>query len=162
MEDILTYVIVFGLIIGGVAFWQFRNSKPRPYLLSQQVFPELKLFLIIEKSDGKTKDFIIKFINNEHIETLSPLVELINEKRDSEIIELDSFLKGEAEINTNEDSFIYKYSFSKFSQLLKDNSFNFKTFRIVIPAKNGRKFKSHELAFNKRWTIYLPDSGKYN
>lgn len=164
MEDILTYIIVFGLIIGGFAFWQFRYGKPRPYLLSQQVFPELNLLLLIEKSEGKTKDFIIKIELKKQIEIKVPIVELIGKDRCLEVIKQNEFLTDKSKLGMQENSatIIYKYSFNEFSSLLKNSGFKFNSFRLVIESKTGNKFKSHELAFNKSWTIYRPDSGKYN
>lgn len=164
MEDVLTYVIVFGLIIGGFAFWQFRYGKPRPYLLSHQVFPEFQLFLFIEKSEGKTKDFIIKIDQKKQIETKYPIVELIGKKRELEIIQLKDSIhnKNKSSKSLNNLSVEYKYSFNEFRNLLINSDFSFKSFRVSIENNSGRKFKSHELAFNKSWTIYRPDSGKYN
>ena len=163
MEDIITYIIVFGLLIGGVALWQFKQSKTRPYILSHQIFPELDLWLIIEKSEGKTKDFIIKLNPKKEVKTKIPVVELLNSKREVHIVDLYEFTKNKGEILRSEDSkIIYKYSFDEFSSLLNDGDFKFKTFRVSIENQSGSKFKSHELAFNKRWTIYRPDSGKYN
>lgn len=164
MEDVLTYVIVFGLIIGGFAFWQFRYGKPRPYLLSEQVFPDLNLILLIEKSEGKTKEFIIKLNLKKDIETKVPIVELIGKKRDLEVIAVHELLKDKSKTSKEHHNtlIIYKYSFNEFSSLLKNSGFSFKSFRIVIESTKGIKYKSHELAFNKSWTIYRPDSGKYN
>ena len=162
MEDAITYLIVFGLIIGGVAFWQFRISKARPYMLSRQFFPELDLFLLIEKQEGKTKEFIIKIDFKKQTQLIPPVVELIDKNRNYKIISLDTLVNNNAGQPENKSSIRFKYSFSEFSQLLKNCGFRFKTFRLVIESKNGQKFKSHELAFNKRWTIYRPDGGKYN
>jgi len=162
MEDAISYIIVFGLIIGGVAFWQFRISKARPYMLSRQFFPELNLYLLIEKQEGKTKEFIIKIDFKKKTQLIPTVVELIDKNRNHEIIGLDTLKNSNTDKPENKSSINSKYSFSEFSQLLKNCGFKFKTFRIVIENENGKKFKSHELAFNKRWTIYLPDSGKYN
>lgn len=164
MEDILTYVIVFGLIIGGFAFWQFRYSKPRPYILSQQIFPELDLLVLIEKAEGKTKDFLININLKKQLVIKSPYVELIDKKRQSEIVLINEFIstKNQNPEPNKEKNISYKYSFSEFSDLLKKREFKFKTFRIIIENNSGKIFKSHELAFNKNWIIYRPDSGKYN
>lgn len=164
MEDILTYIIVFGLIIGGFAFWQFRYSKPRPYILSQQIFPELDLQLLIEKSEGKTKDFLININLKKHLLFKYPYVELLNKKRDAEIVLIHELISNKNQNNQpdKEKNIQYKYSFSEFSDLLKKREFKFKTFRIIVENNSGKKFKSHELAFNKNWIIYRPDSGKYN
>lgn len=162
MEDALTYIIVFGLLIGGFAFWQFRYSKPRPYLLSQQIFPELDLYLLIEKTEGKTKVFIVKIKPKTNIETTPPFVELIDKNRNIQIMELNTILKDRTAHTNNGLTISYKYSFNEFNKLLKSSDFKFKTFRLVIVNKNGEKYKSHELAFNKTWTLYRPDGGKYN
>jgi hypothetical protein len=164
MEDILTYVIVFGLIIGGFAFWQFRYAKPRPYLLSKQIYPELDLNLLIEKTEGKTKEFVVQINLKKPIFIEFPVVELIDKNRQSLILELDQLLK--CQTNSNDKDFnkntIYKCPFEEFNKALTNSEFKYKTFRLVLKTESDKKFKSHELAFNKTWTIYRPDSGKYN
>jgi len=164
MEDIITYIIVFGLIIGGVSIWQFRNAKARPYLLSMQNFPGFRLGLSIEKFDGKTKEFIIKTTFDSQLEPKLLWLEMINNKRETNTILLDNNLTVRENIEPQGEKILktYKLSFSDLTKLLNNSQFNFSTFRIVVGIDSGQKFKSHELALNKRWTIYRPDSGKYN
>ena len=164
MEDILTYIIVFGVIIGGVAIWQLRRSKPRPYVLSTQNYPELQLRIIIQKQEGKTKDFIIQTTGLQKLSIANVFVELISKKRTFE--KIDTGL-----INENLDLPIavlknqtarFVYPFASFKKYLLSSDFSFKSFRVVVEDHNEKKYKSHEMAFNKNWVIYRPDTGTYN
>ncbi|NOY49028.1 MAG: hypothetical protein GXO88_00455 [Chlorobi bacterium] len=162
MEDILTYVIVFGLIIGGVAVWQIRYAKPRPYWLSHQLFPEMQMWVLIEKKDGKHKSVIIKTMRNKNLSLHPPKAELINSKRERLIIDLAEKEKQERAREDGQIETITGLDFDEFYKLLNSSEFKFSTFRIIVENDAGKRYKSQELAFNKRWTIYRPDSGKYN
>ncbi|MCF6170384.1 MAG: hypothetical protein L3J66_05325 [Bacteroidales bacterium] len=164
MEDILTYIIVFGLIIGGVAAWQLRRSKPRPYVLSTQYFPELKLRILIEKQEGKTKEFVVQLTGLQELTVSAVFIELISKSRAFKTIEAGQ-IKEDRELplllrKNHTDGF--SYPFNLFKSYLQKSDFPFKTFRIVVETTRGKKYKSHELAFNKTWVIYRPDSGAYN
>lgn len=164
MEDILTYIVVFGLIIGGVAIWQIRRSKSRPYMLSLQRYPELEMQVIVRKQEGKTKDFVIQILA-EQDKVLSKIsIELISNARTFESLDeglISHHLKLPLSLSKNQ-TVEFVYPFLAFKKYLTDQSFSFKTFRVVLQIKDGKKFKSHEMAFNKNWVIYRPDSGKYN
>jgi hypothetical protein len=162
MTDIMTYVIVFGLIIIGVIIWQLRYGKARPYWLSHQIFPELKLWVFVEKKDGKHKSIIIKTEQGDKTQTYAPTVELINNSRENQIIQSPESEPQISKISENKITIEYKYDFNKLSKVLNSTDFNFSTFRFSIKNAKGQMYKSHELAFDKRWTIYRPDSGKYN
>ncbi|MCF6342241.1 MAG: hypothetical protein L3J31_05485 [Bacteroidales bacterium] len=164
MEDLFTYIIVFGLIIGGVAVWQLRRSKPRPYVLSTQYYPELKVQLYIEKQEGKTKDFVIRLNGLQELTVAAISIELISKSRAFQSIEA-----GQIE-EVNKLPFLlrkyqtadFSYPFDTFKSHLQKVDFPFTSFRISIETTQGKKCKSHELAFNKTWVIYRPDSGSYN
>lgn len=162
MTDIITYVVVFGLLITGVIVWQVRYGKPRPYWLSHQVFSEIKLWIYVEKKDGKHKFIIIKTEQDKKIKTYPPAVELINASREKLKVTIPVTEPRISKITENKITIEYKYDFTNFSKVLNNNDFKFSTFRISIENANGQMYKSHELAFNKRWTIFRPDSGKYN
>lgn len=162
MTDIMTYVIVFGLIIMGVIIWQVRYGKARPFWLSHQIFPDLKLWIFVEKKDGKHKSIIIKSEQGDKTKTYPPTVELISNSREKLIIEIPEKDPQISKFSENKITVEYKYDFIKLSKALKSNDFKFSTFRFSIKNAKGQMYKSHELAFDKRWTIYRPDSGKYN
>lgn len=162
MTDIVTYVVVFGLIITGVIIWQVRYGRPRPYWLSHQVFPNLKLWIFVEKKDGKHKYLIIKTEQENNIKTYPPFVELINTSREKLKINIPKIDPKISIITENKITIEYKYDFTNFSKTLNTSDFKFSTFRISVENTNGQMYKSHELAFDKRWTIFRPDSGKYN
>jgi hypothetical protein len=164
MEDILTYLIVFGLIIGGVAVWQFRRGKPRPYILSIQYYPELQLRVLVQKQEGKTKDLAVHLQSTQTMGLQDVFVELISKSRNFERVAL-------SRVHTSHEfpltlkagqSVTFTYPFDAFKHHLQHNAFSFKTFRLVAEDLNGKKYKSHELAFNKNWVIYRPDTGTFN
>ena len=164
MEDILTYVIVFGVIIGGVAIWQLRRSKARPYLLSAQNYPEVQLRIIIQKQEGKTKDFVIQLNGLQEISVSNLFVELISKSRSFERIDaglIHENLDLPLSILQNQTA-QFIYPFASFKKYLLSSDFKFKSFRIVVEDANNKKYKSHEMAFNKNWVIYRPDTGRYN
>jgi hypothetical protein len=164
MEDILTYVIVFGLIIGGVAVWQLRRSKPRPYLLSTQNYPELQLKIIIQKQEGKTKDFVIELKSAQQLSIRNVYIELISKTREFKKIEdglINDHLELPLSLQPNQNAQLI-YPFDSLRNHLQNRQFAFQSFRVVLEDLNRKKFKSHEMAFNKNWVIYRPDTGRYN
>ena len=164
MEDIITYFIVFGLIIGGVAVWQLRRSKPRPYVLSTQHYPELKLRVLIQKQEGKTKNLVVQLIGHQELKVSSIFIELISRSRTFQMINAGQInADNELPLILRKDQIArFSYPFTTFKTYLQKSSFSFKSFRIAVETENGKKYKSHELAFNKTWVIYRPDSGTYN
>lgn len=163
MEDILTYVIVFGIIIAGVAIWQFRYAKPRPYWLSHQIYPNLQLWVMVQKKDGKHSNLLVKTEYLPNLEFTDFEAELINSKRDSISISLiNDATTNHSVLSSGKNETSYQLDFSSFRNKLQRNDFKFKSFRIKITDKQNNTFKSHELAFNKNWTIYKPDTGNYN
>lgn len=164
MEDIITYVLVFGVIIGGVAIWQLRRSKSRPYILSNQKYPELEIQVIVRKQEGKTKDFVIQIQTRQDCLLNNISIELISKTRSFE--NLDSgLIKDHIEFPltvSKNQTVEFVYPFLTFKKYLTDQTFSFRTFRVVLQTEKDKKFKSHEMAFNKNWVIYRPDSGNYN
>jgi len=164
MEDILTYIIVFGLIIGGVAVWQVRKGKARPYILSTQNYPGLQLSVIVQKQEGKTKDFVI-LLNSRQEQTLKTVyIELISSNRKFEKIDdglINENIDFPLSLQQNQNA-KFVYPFETFKKYLQKSKFKFKSFRVVVEDIQNKKYKSHEMAFNKNWVIYRPDTGKYN
>lgn len=164
MEDILTYIIVFGLIIGGVAIWQLRRSKARPYVLSTQNYPELQLRVIIQKQEGKTKDFVIQLSSSQELSLDNVFIELISKSRAFEKID-DGLINENIDLPLalkQNQTAKFIYPFDSFKKYLQNGEFKFKSFRVVVEDINKKKYKSHEMAFNKNWVIYRPDTGRYN
>ena len=101
MDDIITYIVVFGLILIGIIIWQFRYAKPRPFWLSFQIYPDLKLWVQVEKKDGKHKSLIIRCeIKPENYIKL-PYIELIDKKREKIKIEIPKETEGIIEKTKN-------------------------------------------------------------
>jgi len=164
MEDILTYIIVFGVIIGGVAIWQLRRSKARPYVLSTQNYPELQLRVIIQKQEGKTKDFIIEITGLQALNVNSLFIELISKARSFAKIDAGLIHKNlDLPIFIQQNQVVqFIYPFDSFKKYLESSDFKFTSFRVVVEDGNEKKYKSHAMAFNKNWVIYRPDTGRYN
>lgn len=164
MEDVLTYIIVFGVFIGGVAVWHIRRSKPRPYILSVQRYPELEIQIIVRKQDGKTNDFVVQIYTGIDTQLANIYIELLSAKRESEQV-AGGLLSDHIHLPLHipkKQKIELVYPFLSLKKYLTDQDFAFKTFRVVVMTENQKKIKSHELAFNKNWVIYRPDSGKYN
>lgn len=162
MTDIITYIVVFGFILLGVVIWQARSSKPRPYWLSHQIYPSLKLWIQVVKKDGKHKYLIIKVETDTSNNIKKPYFELINSNREKLIVQIPENTSFITENIDNMLVSLFKIDFNEFSKTLKNNDFKFATFRICVEDKNHKVYKSHALAFDKKWTIFKPDSGTYN
>ncbi|PLX02597.1 MAG: hypothetical protein C0595_10030 [Marinilabiliales bacterium] len=143
MTDIVTYVVVFGLLIAGVIVYQVRYGKPRPHWLSHQVFPDLKLWILVEKKDGKHKFLIIRTQQDNNIKTYTPFVELINTSREKLKVEIPNINPQISKTPENKTTFEYKYDFATFSKVLKNNYFKFSTFKISVENNKGQMYKSH-------------------
>jgi len=122
----------------------------------------LKIFVI--KQHGKAQTFVCRIIAKNDIAIKRVSVELIDKKRRFH----DLFLNEHNKITTI-PTIIHKNKYydlnipyQEFTEHLASQDKAFKTFRLVVENKKGKKFKTHELAFHKNWSIYRPDTGKYN
>ncbi len=160
----ISYIIVFVILIIGVLIWQLSQSRPRTFVLSEQVYPELDLVVLIGKKERKIHEIVITIKAKKEITIQEVRCELISEKREfrsidlseiSPLLSLPSFVQDQADYN----AFI---PFEKLKEIITGSAPFGHTFRMVIKLENGKVFKSHELALSKYWKIYKADTGRYN
>lgn len=132
--------------------------------MSVQIFPECMLKILVLKQHGKIQTLVVRIIARKEFKVIDFKVELIDRKREFSYLNFNknnnstSFPPGIAK-NKFADANI---PFEEFKKTLASQEKTFQTFRFVIENDSGKKFKTHELALNKNWTIYKPDTGKYN
>ncbi len=161
MEDILTYVIIFGFGIGLVSLYLYRKDKQRLLPVSVQHYSNLVMSVLIEKEKSELTEIVIRLDSKEKALYPSSLaLELIDAKRNKQIAELTHLIQGNKSNNLPVSEF--HITADDFLALLKEVDFPFVSFRIVVKTSGGNQFKSHELAYDQRWKLYKLDSGNYN
>jgi len=160
----LSYIIIFGILIGAVIIWQLRQSKSRYLRLSNQVFPELTLSILISKKERKIDKLNVRIdvkknITIEHIkfELISPKREFnyIESTKISNSVSLPAYLREGT-------TFDVIFPYEEFKVAITNEMTVLNSFRIALEAHDKKVFKSHELKLDKFWKIYKADSGKYN
>ena len=164
MEDIISYVILFAFGLTALILYQKHRTKQRNLPLSVQHFPDLILEVIIQKQYGKTQNLIVK-TSAKNVFTIAKIsVELIDKKRKIEIVEIKTDkIDKTSPIKLNDfEQHHFKLNPEHFQEFLQKQEIPFSTFRFIVENADGKRFKSHDLAFNKNWSIFKPDSGTYN
>jgi hypothetical protein len=164
VEDIVAYVVLFAIGLGVLYAYQYRRLRPRQTPFSVQIYPECILKILVQKQHGKIQTLIFRVIARKKFYVKECTIELINKKREFHHLnfnEINGSILLSSPIGEN------KYAdaqipFQEFKTKLESQDKTFQTFRLVVENDSGKKFKTHELTFNKNWTIYKPDSGKYN
>jgi len=165
MQDILMYAIIFGLGIALVSLFFYRKDQQRILVLSEQLFTSLGLAVSILKEKGKVKNVIISFSPITMDGFCASLgVELIDAQRKIKQLDISHLIDKPLpyhtwQINVNIKTLI---DFATLQKYIEDQEFSLQSFRFVTETKTGKKFKSHELAFNEYWHLFKIDSGQYN
>lgn len=164
MEDIVAYIILFSIGLGVLYAYQYRRLRPRETAFSVQIYPECILKILVTKQRGKVQSLIFRLIARKKFSLSDCSVELIDKNREFSHLNFNQ-ING----STLPPSTIAKHKyadaklpFDEFKKTLESQDKTFQTFRFVVENNSGKKFKTHELTFNKNWSIYRPDSGKYN
>lgn len=157
MEDILTYIIIFGLLIVFASVFLYNKGKVRIFKLSSKEYSYGVLEIMIEKK-GKQLNYII--INPTFKEKDKKISDILVEQISKDKTSLSNKIPREI-IEVNDEG-LFKISYGNFKQLLKANSKDIKYFKIIVTFSKNRKLKSGTLSFNKNWNIYVPDTGTYN
>ena len=91
-------------------------------------------------------------------------MELIGKNRQIDIIKLQEISNQTNDIVPLEKGMKHIFNFvpDSLKKFITEQGKAFRTFRFVVENDNGKKYKTHELAFNKNWSIFKPDSGRYN
>lgn len=165
MEDIVGYVILISVGLGLLYAYQYRRIKVRQLPLSFQIYPEVDLKVFIHKQHGKTSSILFRIIAKKDLIITNLIVELITKKRSFEYFQIKEMVQIPV-LPLKLESMKYldiAIPFEKFKSHITQKNISFKTLRLVAEIGEGnKKFKTHELAFNKNWVIFRPDSGKYN
>jgi len=164
MENILTYFFVFGFGIAIVSLYLYRKDKQRLLPISEQQYAGLLMHIYIEKEKSKLIHVIIglRFFNkSNHLTKLE--IELIDPKRNKQIINITPLVRQNTKTK-NDTAMIQELTilFNDLQDTLIKEKFQYQSFRFVVETTEGKKYKSHELAYNERWQLFKLDSGTYN
>ena len=160
--DFVGYIIMFLFGAGALGLYQYNKSKARTLPLSVQIYPRLILEVLILKEQDKTKNLVVRVTANKEIEVNQMFIELIDKNRE---ITKVGFADNAGSEKTNAipgKPVEIVIPLEEFKTYLNSKNIPFSTFRFVIDAMPNDRHKTHELAFNKNWNIYKPDSGRYN
>jgi len=164
LEDIIGYIILFVFGLGALYLYQWRKDKMRIFPLSEQHYPELVLTVLIKKQSGEIKSLLLRVLAKKDITVKEILVELIypgNENFSASLNHLSGENLFPLKI-TGGNSFDFNLEMKDFKDEITGQSVKFNAFRLIVQNESGKKFKSHRLAFNKRWSVFKPDTGRYN
>ena len=154
MEDILGYIIIFGLIITFTWIYFSKNEKSKTFSLTKKVYSFGWVDLKVRKKGSETDCLLFEFsteINNPVIK-----LELIKNNRTIEQMPLPEGLVAEDEEN------MICINYDAFKDALKEKNALFDSFRFTITGDNDKKLKTGIVAFNKRYSVFVPDTGHYN
>ena len=163
MESTVSYIVIAALIVISVYVYNLRKNRISTFSISIQQFPALILIIKIKKNKGRIEDIIIEIQSKSQLEIISTKAELISKTRDFNYYDLQNIAELKLPLNLEKGKSRHIIlSFNSFKSLLMDGEHPFRTFRFTITDSSGKKYKSHELGFNKKWVLYKPDSGHYN
>ena len=162
--DFVGYVVMFLLGLGVLGVYQYNKSREKILPLSIQRYPNLILEVFIKKQHAKTKNLVIKVSPKKEVEISRMYIELIGKKREMKKIGFaETVLEDKETTTTFPDKPVeIVIPLEEFKSYLITKEIPFRTFRFVVDALPNNKYKTHELAFNRNWNIFKPDSGKYN
>lgn len=159
----ISYIIVFTIIIIGVIIWQLR-SNTRYLRLSHQKYPELSLDILITKKERKIDEFIIRVHAKSDITIREINIELISKQREFKHLSISEVFP-ELSLPFSIKHLVTTDTLCSYEVLKKaitESMTHLNSFRIVLELQNNKVYKSHELQFDKLWKIYKSDTGKYN
>jgi len=164
LEDIIGYIILFVSGLGALYLYQWRKDKIRLFPLSEQHYPESVLTVLILKKSGEIKSLVLRFYAKKEMTLQELRVEMISPENEIFSVSLNKILNAQLfPVKIAPDSsFDFEFEMDAFKDELTGQSVRFSAFRLVAQNAKGKKFKSHRLAFDKRWAIFKPDTGKYN
>ena len=160
----LSYILIFAILIGAVIIWQLRQSKSRYLRLSNQVFPELTLSILISKKERKINKLNVRIDAKKNVTIEHIKFELISPKREFRYVESTKISNSiSLPVNLKKGTtFDAIFPYEEFKTAITNEMTVLNSFRAVLETQNGKVFKSHELKLDKFWKIYKADSGKYN
>ncbi len=154
MEDILGYIIIFGLLIAFIWIYFSKKEKRKEFSLTKKNYSFGSINLLIRKKASEIECLLLQV--NPATSNAEILLELIKSNRT-----VETFLLPQ-ELIIKENTENYCILFEELKTYLKNKAGIFDSFRFVIILKNNNKLKTGILAFNKRYSVYIPDTGRYN
>jgi hypothetical protein len=162
--DFVGYIMMFLFGLGVLGIYQYNKSKQRVLPLSRQRYPNLVLEILVTKQHEKTRQLVVRVTALKKTQISRMYIELIGKNRTISRIGF-----AEKEIKADETTtaipgqpFEIIIPLEEFKNYLNSQGIPFLTFRFVVDALPNFKHKTHELAFNRNWNIFRPDSGRYN
>ena len=163
MEDIIGYIIIFGLGFGVIGLYFFRKDKQKILPVSEQLYSDLKLSIgIIKEKNKVSKIWFQVDLRNPKVRISGFFAELIDKKGDKTEIDLNPMLKNFSDNPPDSSSHKVILDFVQFKDEIQKINFPLKKFRFFIVSENGKKYKSHELGLHNWWNLMKLDSGHYN
>lgn len=164
MENIFTYVFIFIIGLSVVYAYKWKKNRKRALPISVQNFSDAILEFLIIKQHGETKELLLKIFAKSLLNISSINIEIIDRKRNINTFKLSGvFNPDKASIYLEPgNSHVFHFQPDSLIKSLSDHKDKVVTFRFVMENDKRKKYKTHELAFNKNWSIYKPDSGNYN
>ena len=158
MEDVLTYALIFGLLILFTLVFLSNKEKNKKFLLTNKIysFGNIDVFVVKQGKEIKYLEIHYKLFGNTSDNNASLSVETVAKDKTVRLTAIPEQIVDHLSINR------MKINYHDFSKLIIDHTNQLQHFRIVVTFANNKKLKSGILAFNKNWNIYTPDTGIYN
>ena len=158
MENILTYIIIFGLLIIFTLVYFSSKEKSKKIPLTKKNYSFGSIHVLLEKRGSEFESLIVQLIfsKNSSVEIMDVFIELID--KNGEFSKLS--LPNEIFLKTIDNEYFLNYS--EIDTLLFEKRDLFQSFRLVALIDGNRKLKSGILSFNKNRKLVVPDSGNYN
>ena len=158
MENILTYIIIFGLLIIFTLIYFSAKEKSKKIPLTKKNYSFGSINVLLEKRGSEFESLIVQLIfsKNSSVEIKEVFIELID--KNGEFSKLS--LPNEIFLKTIDNEYFLNYS--EIDTLLFEKRNLFQSFRLVAIIDGNRKLKSGILSFNKNRKLVVPDSGNYN
>ncbi|MBN2639861.1 MAG: hypothetical protein JXR65_12335 [Bacteroidales bacterium] len=163
MEDIITYIIVFGIGFGMLGLYMFQKDKKRILPLSKQLYSDGILTISVIKEQKKVKELMLQMTFIKNAQTINTIfVELVNKKKETLNLNITNLLSQQEEISETPFVFSGTISFAVFKEQVQQTDFKFESFKFAVETTQEKKYKSHALGLHDWWTILKLDSGTYN
>jgi len=158
MENILTYIIIFGLLIVFTLVYFSSKEKSKKIPLTKKNYSFGSIHVLLEKKGSEIESLIVQLIfpKNSSVEVKDVFIELID--KNGEFSKLS--LPNEIFLKTIDNEYFLNYS--EIDTLLFEKRDFFQSFKLVALIDGNRKLKSGILSFNKNRKLVVPDSGNYN
>lgn len=164
MGDLAAYILLFSIGIGTLYMYQQKRHRTKYIRLSVQNYPDAVLKILMTKKQGKPNWVIVRILAKKELNLLGTQLEMIDPKRNFLIRQLNE-ISDKYQIPqsiSKSKYFDLKIAYEDFIEILRIDSFKLSSFRFSVENNKGKKYKSHELALNRKGNIYKPDSGYYN